>query len=86
MKANVSRRIKATLSNKTEKRLSERHKLSAKPVEEDYSQVMFRINVSRDYRPRIKTGIFVPVSQWNETEENVKNGEARMSIAVLKTK
>lgn len=86
MKVNVSRRIKATLSNKTEKRLSERHKLSAKPVEEDYSQVMLRININRDYRPRIKTGIFVPVSQWNETKEDVKNGEARMSIAILKTK
>lgn len=87
MKAtNVSRRIKATLSAKTEKRLSERHKLSAKPVEEYYSQVLFRVNVKRDYRPRIKTGIFVPISQWSEVDENVKNGEARISIAVLKTK
>ena len=82
----ISRKVRASLSAKAEKRVSERHKLSAKPVEEDYSRVLLRVNINKHKQIRIKTNCFVPVSQWNETEENVKNGEARMSIAVLKTK
>lgn len=82
----ISRKVRATLSAKTEKRVSERHKLSAKPVEEDYSRVLFRVNVNKYKQIRIKTNCIVPVSQWCEKEENVKNGEARMNIAVLKTK
>ena len=82
----ISRKVRATLSAKTEKRLSERHKLSAKPVEEDYSRVLFRVNVNKHKQIRIKTNCSVPISQWCEAEENVKNGEARMSIAILKTK
>ena len=87
MKAvSTSRKVKATLSAVVEKRLSERHKLSAVPVEENYSRVMLRITVNRDKRIRIKSNVFAPVSQWSELEENVKTGEIKRTISTLKTK
>lgn len=83
---NISRKVKAYLSSVVERRLSNRHKLSAYPVEEDYSRVIFRITVNRDKRLRVQTNVYVPVSLWNEIDENVKSGEEKRVISSLKTK
>lgn len=83
---NINRKVKAYLSSVVERRLSNRHKLSAYPVEEDYSRVIFRITVNRDKRLRVQTNVYVPVSLWNEIDENVKSGEEKRVISSLKTK
>ena len=83
---NISRKVKAYLSSTIEKRLSDRHKLSAYPVEEDYSRVFLRITVNRDKRIRVKTNVYVPVSLWSEIDENVKSGEEKRVISSIKTK